>query len=145
MIDRICLWFARAVPNPTPRNFTVQMGCHLEEVREMLQATKGADNASEQALLAAEQALHAFAEGLKKGDFSVVVHDRKEFLDALPDQIVTVTGLGYMQNMKMAEATERTNASNWSKFDADGQPIFDANGKVAKGPNYKKVDLSGLY
>ena len=31
-----------------------------------------------------------------------------------------------------------------SKF-VDGQPVFDENGKIAKGPYYKPVDLTGLY
>lgn len=144
MIDLINLWFVRAVPKPTPRNFDVQMGCHLEEVHEMLMATKGTDSKSEHALMAVEQALKVYADGLKSGEFSNVVHDRLEFLDALPDQIVTATGLGHMQGMDVVEATKRTNESNWSKF-VDGQPVFNEHGKIAKGPNYKKVDLIDCY
>lgn len=30
-------WFKLAVPTPTPDNYRVQLGCHLEEVGEMLE------------------------------------------------------------------------------------------------------------
>jgi len=39
----------------------------------------------------------------------------------------------------------RVNHSNWSKFDTDGKPLYDKNGKVLKGPNYAPPDLGGLY
>jgi hypothetical protein len=34
--------------------------------------------------------------------------------------------------------------SAWCKFGDDHHPIFDANGKIQKGPNYKPADLEGL-
>jgi predicted HAD superfamily Cof-like phosphohydrolase len=34
------------------------------------------------------------------------------------------------------------NTSNWSKFSPEGEPYFDQNGKILKGPNYKAPDLS---
>jgi hypothetical protein len=47
--------------------------------------------------------------------------------------------------MNGPEALRRVNGSNWSKFNDDGQPIFDENGKIAKGPRYERPDLTGLY
>jgi hypothetical protein len=47
--------------------------------------------------------------------------------------------------MQATEAVRRVNQSNWSKFDKDGQPIRDKDGKIAKGPDYKQPDLEGLY
>ena len=46
--------------------------------------------------------------------------------------------------MSIVEAVGRVNKSNWSKF-VNGKPIFDENGKIAKGPDYVKCDLEGLY
>ena len=88
--------------------------------------------------------LHVLAEDLKSGKVQAVVEDRIEFLDSLADQIVTATGAGYMAGMKVPAALDRVNASNFSKFSDDGMPLFDANGKIEKGPNYKKVNLEGL-
>jgi hypothetical protein len=47
--------------------------------------------------------------------------------------------------MNAAVAVTRVNASNWSKFDVNGTPFFDQNGKILKGPNYHAPDLEGLY
>jgi drug/metabolite transporter (DMT)-like permease len=61
--------------------------------------------------------------------------------------ICAVTGIGsaYCAGMKAADACERVNTSNWSKFDVDGNPIFNENGKISKGPNYTPPDLTGLF
>jgi predicted HAD superfamily Cof-like phosphohydrolase len=42
------------------------------------------------------------------------------------------------------EACRRVHKSNMSKLGDDGKPIFREDGKVLKGPNYKKPDLSDL-
>lgn len=42
------------------------------------------------------------------------------------------------------EAFIRVHKSNMSKLGDDGKPIFREDGKVLKGPNYKKPDLSDL-
>jgi hypothetical protein len=42
------------------------------------------------------------------------------------------------------EAFKRVHASNMSKLDDDGKPIFRDDGKVMKGPNYKKPYLTDL-
>ena len=42
------------------------------------------------------------------------------------------------------EAFNRVHLSNMSKLGADGKPIYREDGKVLKGPNYKKPDLSDL-
>jgi predicted HAD superfamily Cof-like phosphohydrolase len=42
------------------------------------------------------------------------------------------------------EAVRRVHKSNMSKLGYDGRPIFREDGKVLKGPNYKKPDLSDL-
>lgn len=146
-IDSIERWHQRARMNPTDKDFNVQLGCHFEEFVEMLEAlelsnefgaTAGADTS-------ACEAVKALANALKSGVASATVTDRKEFLDSLADQIVTAVGVGHCAGMQMTEACIRVNSSNWSKFDVNGYPMFDANGKVTKGANYRKPDLEGLY
>ena len=143
------LWFKRAKPEPTEQNFNVQVGVHFEEFVEMLDtmrfyAPTFPGGTLQGAVMSLRNKLHILAEDLKSGKVQAVVEDRVEFLDALADQIVTATGTGYMAGMNVPEALNRVNSSNYSKFGDDGMPLFDANGKIKKGPNYKKVNLEGL-
>lgn len=144
-IDTVSLWFARAIPAPTHRTFDIQNGVHAEEYGEYLAALVGSSEESEITLRNLQEAVERFATALKSGKLSVKIGDRKAALDAICDQIVTAAGCGHMADLKVAEALKRVNESNWSKFNEDGFPVFDANGKIAKGPNYKKPDLEGLY
>ena len=42
------------------------------------------------------------------------------------------------------EAFDLTHESNMSKLGADGKPVYREDGKITKGPNYHKPDLSHL-
>ena len=143
-IDMIASWINEAKPTPTDRDVQVQLGVHFEEVTEHLETLKGLDETSQVALTEAMATLRYVASGLKQDFVKVEIADRKEFLDACCDQIVTATGSAHLAGMSIVEAVGRVNESNWSKF-VDGKPIFDENGKIAKGPNYSKCDLEGLY
>jgi predicted HAD superfamily Cof-like phosphohydrolase len=145
-IDYIELWHRRARPKPTEADLDVQVGCHIEEFVEMLDAMSIAvPENSDVDFGQMMSALDALANGLKNGTLSVNIDDRKEFLDSIADQIVTGTGVGYCAGMKPALAVTAVNRSNWSKFDNNGMPIFNEHGKVAKGPDYVPPDLEGLY
>lgn len=82
-------------------------------------------------------ALNALADRLKAygEDTYVREEDRAELLDALCDQIVTATGIGTFFGMNVPGALSEVNRSNYSKF-VDGNPIFNENQKVMKGPDY---------
>ena len=142
----ITTWHQRARPDPTNANFNVQLGCHLEEVAEMLECLTGHDEYADANLGATLAAVESLANKLKAGDLHVGVQNdqRKEFLDSLADQIVTAVGVGHCANMDVASACNAVNVSNWSKY-VDGQPQFNANGKIAKGLNYAPPVLDGLY
>lgn len=140
------LWFKRAVPEPTAKNFNVQNGCHFEEVSEMLEQIKGVDAIAETFVRSLEKQVKLFATALKKGEIQVEIKDRKLYLDACCDQIVTATGSGHTAGMNVPEGLKRVNTSNFSKFDTNGMPIFDANGKIAKNKDtYKEADFTGCY
>lgn len=133
MIDLINLWFKRAVPEPTDKNRAVQYGVHLEEVAEMTSVTSTSEEL--------QQKLFSDSQYFKKYATSLSVYDRKEFLDSLCDQIVTAVGVAYMNGFDIVGALQEVNRSNWSKFE-NGEPLFDENGKIKKGPNYSPPDLS---
>lgn len=52
--------------------------------------------------------------------------------------------LEYYGEQTFSEAFNRVHASNMSKLGPDGKPVLREDGKVMKGPNYKKPDLSDL-
>ena len=141
MIDNINLWHKRARPEPTEKDFNVQLGCHIEEFVEMLDSltirVKGFGKAID--------ALEDVANGLKDGTLTVSSVDRGELLDSLADQIVTAVGVGHCAKMDMVVAVQEVNDSNWSKFNYKGFPEFDENGKVKKGEHYRKPNLKGMY
>ena len=141
MIDNITLWHKRARPEPTEKDFDVQLGCHIEEFVEMLDSltirAEGFDKAID--------ALEDVANGLKAGTLTVSSVDRAELLDSLADQIVTAVGVGHCAKMDMNAAVQEVNDSNWSKFNYKGFPEFDENGKVKKGERYRKPNLKGMY
>lgn len=139
-IDAIKLWHERARPTPSMANLDVQAGCHAEEFLEMLESLNGSPR-----IHAAMDAVKALADAWKSGDECIFINDRKALLDSLADQIVTAVGVGHCANMNITEACRRVNASNWSKYDKDGQPIFKPTGKIDKGPDYKEPNLAGLY
>lgn len=85
--------------------------------------------------------LNDLADYLKTKDIQIEFPDPVETLDALCDQIVTSVGIGYMLDMDVPGGTEEVTDSNWSKF-VDYEPQFDENGKIDKGPDYFKPDLT---
>ena len=137
----ITLWHKRARPHPTEVDADVQIGCHLEEVVEMLDAMEGAGPLTRNRIAVARQALAMLADGLKSKSYEVEIIKRKEVLDSLCDQVVTSVGVAHCLGMDIDKGLDIVNTSNWSKFDENGNPIFDANGKIKKGPRYTPPHL----
>ena len=54
------------------------------------------------------------------------------------------SGLEYYGEAVFIEAFSRVHDSNMSKLDNSGNPVLREDGKVTKGPNYKKPDLTDL-
>jgi predicted HAD superfamily Cof-like phosphohydrolase len=140
-IESIELWHKRARPNPTEQSFNVQLGCHLEEIVEMIESLRftykngtGVEMPGKNSMI--YQQLKDFSDGLKSGRITAQIADRKGLVDSVADQIVTGVGVGHCANMKITRAVDIVNTSNWSKFSPEGQPYFDQDGKVLKGPNY---------
>lgn len=143
-IASITEWHKRARPTPDNKAFQVQLGCHFEEIAEQLNTIIGVDRAFDQQINTARSLLTYLADSLKSGEQMVSIINRKEFLDAVADQVVTGIGAAYCAGMKPVEALICVDASNWSKF-VDGFPVFNEQGKIAKPPTYQPVDLTGCY
>lgn len=145
MKSRTTQWFELAVPTPTKKNVHVQLGVHVEEFAEMCDSMviETTDANALAAWRALTQCAKIMATALKTGEASIKSVDQLELLDSLCDQRVTATGIAHMFGFNFDGAVEEVDNSNFSKFDENGKPIFDANGKIAKNmATYFKPDLT---
>ena len=82
-----------------------------------------------------KEELDEFKEAIDKKDI-------KEVADALTDILYVTYGAGHAFGINLDKCFEEVQNSNMSKLGKDGKPIYDENGKVMKGPNYFKPNLS---
>ena len=68
--------------------------------------------------------------------------DLLEIADALTDILYVTYGAGHAFGVNLDKCFEEVQQSNMSKLGDDGKPIYNDEGKVMKGPNYFKPDLS---
>ena len=68
--------------------------------------------------------------------------DLLEVADALTDILYVTYGAGHAFGINLDKCFEEVQNSNMSKLDENGNPIYNVSGKVMKGPNYFKPDLS---
>ena len=68
--------------------------------------------------------------------------DLIEVADALTDILYVTYGAGHALGINLDKCFAEVQNSNMSKLDKNGKPIYNDAGKVMKGPNYFKPDLS---
>ena len=68
--------------------------------------------------------------------------DLLEVADALTDILYVTYGAGHAFGINLDKCFDEVQNSNMSKLDENGKPIYNDFGKVMKGPNYFKPDLS---
>lgn len=134
-LERTKEFFDIALPVKTLETRCIQVGCHFEEVAEMMEALRLHDEA---------EYMHRLAYVFKKksaGAMRMTENaDIIKLADSMGDQVVTAVGV--MENFEMNSIgiVNEINRSNHSKF-IDGNAVFDANGKITKGKNYVKPNL----
>ncbi len=69
-------------------------------------------------------------------------NDIVEVADALTDILYVTYGAGHAFGINLDKCFDEVQKSNMSKLDSNGKPIYNDNGKVMKGPDYFKPDLS---
>tara|TARA_B100000963_G_C22561894_1_gene641770 strand:- start:51 stop:422 length:372 start_codon:yes stop_codon:yes gene_type:complete len=82
-----------------------------------------------------EEELQELKEAIKNKDI-------KEVADALTDILYVTYGAGHSFGIDLDKCFDEVQRSNMSKLGEDGKPIYNENGKVLKGPNYFKPDLT---
>ena len=68
--------------------------------------------------------------------------DLLEVADALTDILYVTYGAGHAFGIDLDKCFDEVQNSNMSKLDENGKAIYNDSGKVMKGPNYFKPDLS---
>ncbi len=73
-------------------------------------------------------------------------NDLIEVADALGDMLYILCGtiLSHGMQHKIEAVFNEIQRSNMSKLGADGEPIYRADGKVMKGPNYFKPNIESI-
>ena len=77
-------------------------------------------------------------------EFQEALNDKslKEVADSLTDILYVTYGAGHAFGINLDACFEEVQNSNMSKLGNDGKAIYNDQGKVMKGPNYFKPDLS---
>ena len=86
--------------------------------------------------------INLIEEELKEFKEALTRKDLKEVADALTDILYVTYGAGHAFGINLDDCFNEVQNSNMSKLDSNGKPIYNNDGKVMKGPNYFKPDLS---
>ena len=86
--------------------------------------------------------LDLITEELEELKHAMSSKDLLEVADALTDILYVTYGAGHAFGIDLDKCFDEVQNSNMSKLDEDGKPIYNESGKVMKGPNYFKPDLS---
>ena len=69
---------------------------------------------------------------------------KEECLKELADLVYVCYQYAVNMGWDLDRALDLVHKSNMSKLDEDGKPIYREDGKILKGPNYKKPNLHSL-
>tara|TARA_E500000075_G_C6798301_1_gene224960 strand:+ start:304 stop:645 length:342 start_codon:yes stop_codon:yes gene_type:complete len=89
-----------------------------------------------------ELRLHLISEELEELKNAMESKDLLEVADALTDILYVTYGAGHAFGINLDKCFDEVQKSNMSKLGSDGKPIYNDSGKVMKGPDYFKPDLS---
>lgn len=74
-------------------------------------------------------------------DHTRETYDIVEVADALGDIEYVVNGFAVALGLNLPKIVDEIHDSNMSKLGEDGKPIYRADGKIMKGPSYRKPDI----
>ena len=81
-------------------------------------------------------------EELEEFKSAIKDNDLKEVADALTDILYVAYGAGHAFGINLDKCFDEVQRSNMSKLGDNKKPIYNEHGKVMKGPNYFKPNLS---
>ena len=86
--------------------------------------------------------LNLITEELEELKNAMESKDLLEVADALTDILYVTYGAGHAFGINLDKCFDEVQNSNMSKLGKNGKPIYNESGKVMKGPDYFKPDLS---
>lgn len=78
-------------------------------------------------------------------NFSPLEIDKKKLTKELADLMYVTIGTAITFGLPLEEVFAETHRSNMSKLGEDGKPVYRADGKVLKGPNYQPPNLDQFF
>lgn len=141
--ERTEAWLKACGKQPSLKNMSVQIGCHIEEFLEFLATLDFSTPGNDAMMRNAMMSLKYVSTDLKTGYGVVRIreHQREEALDALCDGEVTGNGVAYLAGFDKVLADQAVLASNEAKL-VDGKPVILEGGKIGKPEGWKAPDLS---
>lgn len=112
-------------PNAARERIHMRMSLIAEEFAELVGAVYGSSHEN--------TILDAFAQIMAQDQHN---RDVVETADALADLVYVTYGMALELGIDLPAVLREVQASNMSKLGADGKPIYRADGKVLKGPNF---------
>lgn len=138
--QRTASWLEACGKTKTPENLSVQIGCHIEEFAEFLEASGFNDPLTSASVRVIAKDLHSIAASLKSRAVQAHLKNRAGALDALCDSEVTGNGVAYLAGFDKDGADQAVLASNDAKL-VDGKPVILPGGKIGKPEGWKAPDL----
>lgn len=141
---RTAAWLAACGKEPgNALHASTQIGCHLEEVAELLECLRLDSEGGTLVIERITQDLVWLAGKVKSGAYIAHIPEyiRDVALDALCDAEVTGNGVAYLADFDKEGADAAVLASNDAKL-VDGRPVLLEGGKIGKPEGWKAPDLS---
>lgn len=140
--QRTKAWLEACGKTPNPEGLAVQIGCHIEELCELLACLRTDSEGYAKLLDRTRLDLEWFASKLKRREQAVYIptHLRTDALDALCDAEVTGNGVAFMAGFDKPNADQAVLASNDAKL-VDGKPVILEGGKIGKPEGWKAPNL----
>ena len=83
-------------------------------------------------------------EELDEFKLAIDANDINEVADALTDILYVTYGAGHAFGIDLDKCFDEVQKSNMSKLDKSGNPIYNDQGKVMKGPSYFKPNFKKI-
>jgi len=141
--QRTARWLAACGKTPNVGNASLQAGCMLEEIGELLATLRVDSDGWQRVLERSVTDLQDLATEIKKGKRIAHTpnHLRAEALDAMCDVEVTINGLAYLSGMNKDGADQAVLAANDAKL-VDGKTGILPGGKIGKPPGWTPPNLA---
>ena len=88
--------------------------------------------------------LNLIKEELNELEEAINKNNIVEIADALTDILYVTYGAGHAFGINLDKCFEEVQRSNMSKLNENGEPLYNTDGKVMKGPNYFKPNLKKI-